>query len=64
MTTPKTPDRPSDKTVTVATTPRLRLHAGLPALSSWLPIVRPEPATEPPAAGETTEREGRGRQRS
>ena len=44
MNTPDTPDRTPDRPGTVSIIPRLRLHAGLPVLSSWLPVVRPQPA--------------------
>jgi hypothetical protein len=44
MSAPDTPDRTPDKSGTVSIIPRLRLHAGLPVLSSWLPVVRPQPA--------------------
>jgi hypothetical protein len=44
MNTPDTPGRTPAKPGTVSIIPRLRLHAGLPLLSSWLPVVRPQPA--------------------
>ena len=43
MTTSDTPD-PAPGKPTVSVIPRLRVHVGLPVLSSWLPVVRPLPA--------------------